>query len=61
MDDTAQKTQVRFILTMLYNTDNIVSCLDHFDTHYQDPCLGGNEWHVHYYLDHTTKKCSMFW
>ncbi|KAI6189526.1 Nidogen-2 [Aphelenchoides bicaudatus] len=38
-----------------------MSCLDRFDEKYKEPCMKGQEWHVHYYLDHSSKKCSMFW
>uniref|UniRef100_A0A1I7YCC9 Kunitz/Bovine pancreatic trypsin inhibitor domain protein n=1 Tax=Steinernema glaseri TaxID=37863 RepID=A0A1I7YCC9_9BILA len=44
-----------------YNcTKQTVSCLDKFDRNYMEQC-GSEAWREHYYLDHETKRCSMFW
>uniref|UniRef100_A0A9J2P1V2 Uncharacterized protein n=1 Tax=Ascaris lumbricoides TaxID=6252 RepID=A0A9J2P1V2_ASCLU len=36
------------------------ACLDSFDRGYQEQC-GTENWREHYYLDHQTKRCSLFW
>lgn len=36
------------------------ACLDSFDRGYQEQC-GTENWREHYYLDHHTKRCSLFW
>ncbi|KHN80174.1 Nidogen-2 [Toxocara canis] len=36
------------------------ACLDSFDRGYQQQC-GSENWREHYYLDHQTKRCSLFW
>uniref|UniRef100_A0A7E4V8R0 Kunitz/Bovine pancreatic trypsin inhibitor domain protein n=1 Tax=Panagrellus redivivus TaxID=6233 RepID=A0A7E4V8R0_PANRE len=44
-----------------YNCTKITkSCLDKFDRDYQESC-GLENWREHYYLDHTSKRCSLFW
>ncbi|VDK52925.1 unnamed protein product [Anisakis simplex] len=37
-----------------------LACLDKFDRSYQEQC-GAENWREHYYLDHLTKRCSLFW
>lgn len=36
------------------------ACLDKFDVEYQYQC-GVEQWREHYYYDHKTKKCKLFW
>uniref|UniRef100_A0A915D9P8 Uncharacterized protein n=1 Tax=Ditylenchus dipsaci TaxID=166011 RepID=A0A915D9P8_9BILA len=42
-------------------TKNKLACLDRFDPHYRANCGDEKGWRQHYYLDHETKQCAMFW